>query len=189
MTNLTATLKLQHVFISNLVEAAQWIGVGKFEAQRKLREAKARLLAHFKLEDTHLYPVLFEAAEYNADLKRTLEFLAKDMAGVSKEVMSFFEPCHNAGRHHQPTRDIGNILFLLQTRIRREEDTLYDEFDRLKAAARTMVAVQIPDSRSSLCFLSFNTSHGSDDVHTMNPRPLINDRRQDREDAIGESAR
>ncbi len=28
-------------------------------------------------------------------------------------------------------------------------------------------------------FLSFNTSHGSDDVHTMNPRPLINDQPQE----------
>lgn len=159
MTNLTATLKLQHLFVSNLLEAAQWIGVEQFEAQRKLREASARLLAHFKLEDTHLYPILFEAAEYNADLKRTLDFLAKDLAGVSKEVMSFFEQCHKAGRHHQPTQDIGNILFLLQTRIRREEDTLYDEFDRLKAAARTMVAVQIPDSRHSIWASSCSIHH------------------------------
>lgn len=159
MTNLTATLKLQHLFVSNLVEAAQWIGVGKFEAQRKLRAAKAHLLAHFKLEDTHLYPVLFEAAEKNAELKHTLEFLAKDMAGVSKEVMSFFEQCHIDSTQHQTTQDIGNILFLLQTRIRREEDTLYAEFDKLKAAARTMVAVQIPDSRSSIWASSRSIQH------------------------------
>ncbi|CAE6799919.1 hypothetical protein [Nitrospira defluvii] len=159
MTNLTSTLKLQHLFISNLLEAAQWIGVEKLQAQRKLRAAKTHLVAHFKLEDTHLYPVLFEAAEYNADLKRTLDFLAKDMAGVSKEVMRFLEQCHHGDTHQQPTQDIGNILFLLQTRIRREEDTLYDEFDRLKAAARTMVAVQIPDSRLSLWASSPSIQH------------------------------
>ena len=28
-------------------------------------------------------------------------------------------------------------------------------------------------------FLPFNTSHGSDDVRTMNPRPLINEQRQE----------
>ncbi len=148
MTNLTSTLILQHLFVSNLLEAAQWIGVEQLDAQRKLRAAKIHLLAHFKLEDTLLYPVLFEAAETNTDLKHTLEFLAKDMAGVSKEVMSFLGQCHNGGKQHQETQDIGNILFLLQTRIRREEDTLFAEFDKLKAAARTMVAIQIPDSRS-----------------------------------------
>ncbi|ULA68806.1 MAG: hypothetical protein LZF62_360210 [Nitrospira sp.] len=150
MTNLTSTLKLQHLFISNLLEAAQWIGVEKLEAQRKLRAAKIHLLAHFKLEDTLLYPVLFEAAEKNAELKYTLQFLEKDMAGVSKEVMNFFEQFHIGGTHHHTTQDLGNILFLLQTRIRREEDTLFAEFDKLKAAARTMVAVEATDSRLSI---------------------------------------
>jgi len=107
-------------------------------------------LAHFKLEDTHLYTVLFEAAEKNSELKHTLEFFAKDMAGVSTEMMRFFEQCHNGGTHHQKTQDIGNILFLLQTRIRREEDTLYAVFDKLQAAARIMVARQIIDSRLSM---------------------------------------
>lgn len=150
MTNLTSTLKLQHLFVSNLVEAAQWIGVGKFEAQRKLRAAKTHLLAKFKLEDRHLYPVLFEAAEKNLGLKHTLQFLAKDMAGISKEVMSFFEQCHISRTHHHPTLDIGNILFLLQTRIRREEDTLFAEFDKLRTAARIVVAQQITDSGLSM---------------------------------------
>jgi len=72
------------------------------------------------------------------------------MAGVSKEVIGFFDQFHISGTHHHTTQDIGNILFLLQTRIRREEDTLFAEFDKLKAAARTIVAVQIPDSRSSI---------------------------------------
>ncbi len=104
MTNLTSTLRLQHVFISNLVEAAQWIGVEKLEAQRKLRAAKIHLLAHLKLEDTLLYPVLFEAAETNVELKHTLQFLGKDMAGVSKEVMSFFEQYHIGATHHHTTQ-------------------------------------------------------------------------------------
>lgn len=150
MSNLTSTLKLQHWFVSNLLEAAQWIGVGKPEAQRKLKAAKAHLLAHFKLEDTLLYPVLLEAAETNVELKRTLEMLAKDMAGVPTEMMSFFEQCDNRDQQRQTTLEIGNILFLLQTRIRREEDTLYAEFDKLRTAARIMVARQMTDSRLSM---------------------------------------
>ncbi len=159
MTNLTATLKLQHLFVSNLLEAAQWIGVEKLEAQRKLRAAKIHLLAHFKLEDTHLYPVLFEAAQKNVELKHTLAVLAKDMAGVSNEVMSFFEQCHIGGKPHQTTQDLGNILFLLQTRIRREEDTLYKEFDKIKAATRIMVAGQITDSQHSIWASSRSIHH------------------------------
>ena len=171
MTNLTSTLRLQHVFISNLLEAAQWIGVEKLDAQRKLRAAKIHLLAHLKLEDTLLYPTLFQAAEKSVELKHTLDFLAKDMAGVSKEVMSFFEQYHIGGTHHHTTQDIGKILFLLQTRIRREEDTLFAEFDKLKTAARTMVAGQIADSRHAI-------RPSPDSIHqvgatTMNPSPLI----------------
>ena len=104
MSNLTATLKLQHLFVSNLLEAAQWLGVGKPEAQRKLKAAKAHLLAHFKLEETLLYPVVFEAVETNVELKRTLEMLAKDMAGVSNELLSLFEQCDRRGhRQHPPS--------------------------------------------------------------------------------------
>ncbi len=171
MTNLTSTLRLQHVFISNLLEAAQWIGVGKLDAQRKLRAAKIHLLAHLKLEDTLLYPVLLDAAEKNVELKHTLEFLAKDMAGVSKEVMRFLEQYHIGATHHHTAQDIGHILFLLQTRIRREEDTLFAEFDKLKTAARTMAAVQIPDSRCSI-WPSSQSIHPMD-ATTMNPPPLI----------------
>ena len=150
MTNLTATLRLQHLFIANLLEAAQWIGVGELEAQRKLRVAKTHLLAHFKLEDTLLYPVLFEAAEHNAELKQTLAVLAKDMAGVEKEVMSFFEQFHISGTPQQLTKDIGHIRLLLQTRISREEDTLYEAFDKLKVAARSRTAEHITESRHSM---------------------------------------
>ena len=159
MSNLTATLRLQHLFVSNLVEAAQWIGVEKLEAQRKLRAAKTHLLAHFKLEDTLLYPVLFEAAQKNVELKYTLEFLAKDMMGVSKEVMNFLEQCHIGGTHRHTTKDIANILFLLQTRIRREEDTLFAEFDRIKAASRITVASQITDSHHSISAFSHSNHH------------------------------
>ncbi len=159
MTNLTSTLRLQHVFLSNLLEAAQWIGVEQYEAQRKLRAAKAQLLAHLRLEDTLLYPVLFEAAETNTELRHTLQFLEHDMAGVSREVMSFFEQCHINGSHHHRTQDIGQILFLLQTRIRREEDTLFAEFDKLKAAARTRIAGQTADSRHSIWASSGSVHH------------------------------
>lgn len=118
-----------------------------------------------------MYPTLFQAAEKSVELKHTLDFLAKDMAGVSKEVMSFFEQYHIGGTQHHTTQDIGKILFLLQTRIRREEDTLFAEFDKLKTAARTMVAGQIADSRHAI-------RPSSDSIHqvgatTMNPPPLI----------------
>ncbi|ULA60260.1 MAG: hypothetical protein LZF60_220177 [Nitrospira sp.] len=167
MSNLTATLKLQHVFISNLVEAAQWIGVEKLEAQRKLRAAKTHLLAHFKLEDTLLYPILFDAAQKNTELKHTLEILGKDMTGVSKEVMSFFEQYHIGEKPHHTTQDLGNILFLLQTRIRREEDTLYAEFDKIKAATRIMVAGQTADSRRSIWASSHSIHHAGATTSTL----------------------
>jgi hypothetical protein len=57
-------------------------GIGTSEALTKLKSAKVGLLLTFKLEEAKLYPVLFKAAEKNAELKHTLAMLAKDMEGV-----------------------------------------------------------------------------------------------------------
>ncbi|ULA68832.1 MAG: hypothetical protein LZF62_380018 [Nitrospira sp.] len=51
---------------------------------------------------------------------------------------------------------------LLQTRIRRKEDTLYKEFDKLRASARATVTEQTTDSRASTKgFVTFNSSRSS----------------------------
>lgn len=135
MSNLTVTLKSQHQQVANILEEVQRIGIGKPEALIKLKTAKSHLLAHFKLEETQLYPALFKAAEQNVALKQTLAMLAKDMEGVSKEVLSFFEKCDKSDDQLRLATDFGRVVFLLKTRIRREEETLYKEFDNLKAAA------------------------------------------------------
>lgn len=70
MSMLTSALKLPHLFVSNFLEAVQWIDVETPESQRKMKAAKAHLVSHFKLEETHLNPVLFEAAEKNVQLKQ-----------------------------------------------------------------------------------------------------------------------
>jgi hypothetical protein len=76
--------------------------------------------------------------------------------------MSFFEECDKVGHQLPTTLDIGKILFLLQTRIRREEDALYKEFDKLRASARATVTEQTTDSRASTKgFVTFNSSRSS----------------------------
>ena len=135
MSDLTIKLKMQHQEIAVLLEEVKKLGVNDPQGLSKLKAAKAGLLAHFKLEEAKLYPVLFKAAETNVGLKHTLAMLAKDMEGASKEVMTFFEQCDKSGDAIQLATSFGNVLSLLKTRIRREEETLYKEFDQLAAAA------------------------------------------------------
>lgn len=85
MSNLTATLKLQHLRISNLLEAVQWIGIEKPEALRKLKAARAFLLAHLKLEDT-LYK---EFDKLRASARATVTEQTTDSRASTKGFVTF----------------------------------------------------------------------------------------------------
>ena len=86
------------------------------------------------MEESQLYPVLFKAAKKNEDLTFTLAMLAKDMEGISKEIMTFFENCDQSRDPFELAMDFGRVASLLKTRIRREEESLYKEFDDLATA-------------------------------------------------------
>ncbi|MBI5626215.1 MAG: hemerythrin domain-containing protein [Nitrosomonadales bacterium] len=131
MSQLIIELKKEHEVIANILGEASKLGITSKEGQMKLMDAKKGLLAHLKKEDDQLYPVLKKAAQNDQNLGRTLDFYAKDMEGISKAAVAFFNKYAQGGSGMEFAKDIGGLFSTLKSRIRKEEDVLYKEYDRL----------------------------------------------------------
>ncbi|MDD5558277.1 hemerythrin domain-containing protein [Candidatus Methylomirabilis sp.] len=131
MSMLVERLKREHVIIVDALNKTKEVGVGSKEGQDKLRSARTALLAHLKTEDEQLYPVLKKEAEKNDSLKRTLDLFAREMETISTEALSFVDKYSNGGSGLEFARDFGRLYMNLSQRVRKEENTLYSEYDKL----------------------------------------------------------
>ena len=131
MSQLTLELRKDHGQIVKILNDVSELGITSKEGQRMLMDAKEGLLAHLKKEDDRLYPVLKKAAEKNPELKKTLDIFAADMAGISSAAISFFTKYAQGGSGIEFAKDIGSLFSTLKTRIRKEEEYLYKEYDKL----------------------------------------------------------
>ena len=133
MARLIDELKNDHVAIGSLLNRLKDPGVTNVEAHKILLTAQSSLLAHLKKEDSQLYPVLNQAAKQDAALKRTVDFYAKDMEEITGKAVEFFQ------KYSRPDSRIdlefakafGNLFATISGRLRREETTLYKEFEKL----------------------------------------------------------
>lgn len=131
MSQLIVELKKEHAAIANILGEASKLGITSKEGQLKLMDAKKGLLAHLKKEDDQLYPALKRAAQNDKNLELTLDVYAKDMDGISKAAIAFFANYAQGGSGIEFAKDIGGLFSTLKSRIRKEEDVLYKEYDRL----------------------------------------------------------
>ncbi len=131
MSLLIEELKRDHTTIINVLDEVSKLGISSKEGQQRLLDAKQGLLAHLKKEDDQLYPVLNNAAGENPALKQTLDIFAKDMSGISKAAIDFFNKYAQGGSGVEFAIDIGNLFTTLKSRIGKEEDILYKKYDIL----------------------------------------------------------
>ncbi|TAN60490.1 hemerythrin domain-containing protein [bacterium] len=133
MSVLIEDLKKEHAEVAGLLKEVKRLGIGSREGKAKLLLAKDGLLSHLKKEDEQLYPVLKKESEKNEELKRTLEIFAHEMEGISGAVLNFFEKYSgSAPSGLEFAKDLGGIFVGLETRIRREENILYREYEKIK---------------------------------------------------------
>lgn len=133
MAMLIEDLKKEHAEIAGLLKEVKMLGVGSREGKAKLLLAKEGLLSHLKKEDEQLYPVLKKEAEKSPELKRTLEIFANEMDSISEVVLNFFEKYSGSAPSGIGfAKDLGGIFVGLETRIRREENILYREYEKIK---------------------------------------------------------
>src|SRR5688572_12625716 len=131
MSKLVDELMKEHSLIVELLTEVSNLGITTKEGQNKLNSAKDKLLAHLKKEDEQLYPALNKAGEADPKLKGYINTFAKDMEGISKAAVGFFAKYEQGGSGDEFVRDFGEIVATLKMRIRKEENFLYKEYDKL----------------------------------------------------------
>ncbi len=132
MSKLVDELKREHSVIVETLNKVKSLSITSEEGQNTLLAAKSGLLAHLKKEDEQLYPVLNNAAESDAVLKRTLDTFAKDMDEISKVALEFFEKYSTGGSGIEFAKDFGRLYAALSQRISKEENIIYAKYDELK---------------------------------------------------------
>ncbi len=132
MSQLIEKLKLDHVELSDLFLEIVLLDISPEEGQKKLLDAKAALFAHLQKEDDEFYPVLWEIAKDNPDLKLKLESSANDMGSVRKVLLAFFKK-YADGEHRADFQiDFRNIYAILTKRITSEESDLFPIYEQSK---------------------------------------------------------
>ena len=132
MSKLVDELKREHSAIVETLNKVKSLRITSEEGQNTLLAAKSGLLAHLNKEDEQLYPVLNNAAESDAVLKRTLDTFAKDMDEISKVALEFFEKYSTGGSGIEFAKDFGRLYAALSQRISKEENIIYAKYDELK---------------------------------------------------------
>lgn len=132
MSKLVDELKNDHSVLSETLKKIKSLGISSADGQEMLLAAKSGLLTHLKKEDEQLYPVLYNAAKSDANLKQTLDFFAKDMDVISKTAFGFFDKYSEGGSGLEFAEDCGQLFATFSQRLRKEEDIIYAEYDKLE---------------------------------------------------------
>lgn len=130
MANLIEELKKEHEEMVNVLGEVSKLGMVSKEAQKRLMDAKSRILFHLTKEDEKFYPVLKKAAEKDEGLKNIVDDFVNDMNEISKSVMEFFNKYSDGKGGIEFARDVGMLLATLKIRIRKEENILYREYEK-----------------------------------------------------------
>ena len=131
MSELIEEFKRDHAEIMAILNEAKELGILSKEGQAKLIFIKEHLLAHLKKEDEKLYPALRKEAEDNERLRNTLDLFALDMETVSSVVQEFFDKYSGGEIDGNFTVNFESLSVTLSTRIRNEEDALYEEYEEI----------------------------------------------------------
>lgn|SRR4030067_2073730 len=135
MAFLIDELKKEHSVLVSMLNKVTGFGTNSKERFDILFSAKTGLLAHVNKEDAGLYPILRKTAEKDENLKMMLDMFANDMNTVSKAAFGFFDKYShgNSGSELDFAVDFGRLWGLLELRIRKEENILYPEYEKIKA--------------------------------------------------------
>jgi hypothetical protein len=131
MSELIEEFKKDHAEIMAILNEVKELGILSKEGQTKLISIKTHLLAHLKKEDEKLYPALRKVAEDNERLRNTLVLFALDMETVSSVVQEFFDKYSGGEIDGNFSVNFESLSVILSTRIRNEEDALYEEYEEI----------------------------------------------------------
>ncbi len=130
MSRLTDAMRAEHSAILTLIEGARAAGLGFQAAFESLRQSKALINAHLRKEERELYPMLFASC----DFALMGDAFSAEMVRLSQTIVRFFERYEAAGAADSELAiELERIIGLLNTRIAREENTLYPAYEKVLA--------------------------------------------------------
>jgi hemerythrin-like domain-containing protein len=133
MAGLIEELKKDHLAITDLLNKVRDPQVTNDEAHKILLTAQKSLIAHLQKEDAQLYPVLNKGAQDSPDLKRIVDFYAKDMDEITRNAVEFFQKYSRQDTRIdlEFAKAFGNLFATISRRLRSEETTLYKAFEKV----------------------------------------------------------
>lgn len=131
MSELIEELKQEHLEILATLNKANEIGISAAEVQTILLSAEASLLSHLRKEDEQFYPVLRKEAENSKELRNTLDLFAMDMENVTRSAQEFFYKYSEGVLGKDFVGDFEKLFIAIGTRIKNEEEVLYDEYEMI----------------------------------------------------------
>lgn len=133
-SRLITALRADHVRIIELLNSLKGRTNLDEDARRTLKEAHVTLLAHAKIEDEQLYPVLREHAEKDTRFRSVMSLLARDMDETTEHVMGFFDRCSalESGDADLFESELEVVSAILMARLWKEENALFSEYDKIK---------------------------------------------------------
>jgi hypothetical protein len=130
MSALIEELRREHSKILAILSEVEGLDILSKEGQAKLMSVKTILLEHLKKEDVKFYPVLYKEAEHNNNLKNILDLFVMDMENVSRVALEFFDKNSRGVLGKELQEEFESLFVTLRTRIKNEEDLLYEEYER-----------------------------------------------------------
>lgn len=120
-------------FVELFQELAR-MGIQEPNGLALLNSIKQGWIAHGDLEEAELYPSLRGAAQKDIRLQAKLKAFAQDMEKISEAGNHFFQKYESGGPANEFQTDLSRLVSLLAKRIRREETSLYPEYEAERAA-------------------------------------------------------
>jgi iron-sulfur cluster repair protein YtfE (RIC family) len=124
-------LKSEHKALLAQLDAAREVNLDPVAFKRAAVRCKALLLAHLGKEEKRFYPAIEKAALTDARVNAILSLFRDDLMAVGALANAFFERVESAREGEDLTQAFSELAAKLRSRIAKEENLLYPEFERL----------------------------------------------------------
>lgn len=132
MSDFIDRLKEDHVQLIETLMAANRAGITSAAGRELLMQAQQAFNLHLQKEDNGLYPLLHRGSKNNPKLDYLLDEFATEMTQATKMVHDFYEQLDRNTDEIQLATSFGALCQSLSKRIKREENILYEEYEKLK---------------------------------------------------------
>jgi hypothetical protein len=127
-----ARLRREHCHLTSDLYKLSQEDLAPTERRRLGRELLARMERHVADEETGVYAVLADAADHDNTIATTLRIFGPDMASMTLRLLDFLRRCTGDEEVRSFPAAALRALSDLRELVRREEDLLFAELDRIR---------------------------------------------------------